>query len=305
MDPSIDAVLVATDGSDPAERAARHAIALSATTGAELHALSVVDVAAGQIAGDAEVATGAEAAVVEDILSDASESAAGSVADLAAEYPAAPTVTTAVRTGTPHREIAEYAEEHDVDVVVVGTEGRSGIDRVLLGSVAENVLRTSTRPVLVVPPTAGDPDVDQTPYDELLLPTDGSESAAHAVEWAIGLAAHYDAPLHALFAADATPYPTTVRSQQLLDALNTAGNDAIEGVRQRADASGVDVVGAVGSGAPGPTIIEYCEDEAIDLVVMGSHGRSGLDRFLLGSVTEHVVRNGDVPVFCVPFRDEE
>lgn len=303
MDPSIETVLVATDGSDPAERAARHGLALAATTGAELHALSIVDVAAQQVTED--VGGGPETAIATESLADASDAAVGAVAELADAQPAAPAVTTAVRTGTPHREIVGYADEHDVDVIVVGTEGRSGLDRVLLGSVAENVLRTSTRPVLVVPPGAGDPDADQTPYDELLLPTDGSESADRALAWALALAERYDAPLHALFAADATPFPTTARSQQLLDSLNAAGNDAVGTVRERGEAAGVEVVGAVGSGTPGPTIVEYCEDEPIDLVVMGSHGRSGLDRFLLGSVTEHVVRDGEVPVFCVPFRDEE
>jgi len=300
MEPPIETVLVATDGSDPADRAARHGIALAATTGADLHALAVVDEAARRVAETALAESDAD-----DVLTEAGEQAVASVADLAADSPAAPSVTTAVRPGTPHRVISEYADEHDVDVVVAGTEGRSGLDRVLLGSVAENVLRTSTRPVLVVPPGAGDPDADQTPYDELLVPTDGSDGAEAATEWAIGLAEHYDAPLHALFAADATPFPTTVRSQQLLDALDTAGNDAIEAVRQRGEAAGVDVVGAVGAGAPAPTILEFCEDEPIDLVVMGSHGRSGLDRFLLGSVTEHVVREGDVPVFCVPMRESE
>jgi nucleotide-binding universal stress UspA family protein len=300
MDRRIETVLVATDGSEPAERAARHAIALAATTGADLHAISVVDGATSQVARSAY---GGDDAV--DALELQCKQATDAVADLAAEAPAAPDVTTAVRSGTPHRAIADYADEQDVDVVIVGTEGRSGLDRVVLGSVAENVLRTSRRPVLVVPPAAGDPDADQTPYDAVLVPTDGSEGAGRAVAWAVELADHYAAPLHALFAADATPFPTTVRSKQLLNALDAAGNDAIEAVRQRGDAAGVEVVGAVGSGAPAPTIVEYCEDEPIDLVVMGTKGRSGLDRLLLGSVTEQVVRTGDVPVLAVPPGEEE
>jgi nucleotide-binding universal stress UspA family protein len=214
-------------------------------------------------------------------------------------------VTTTVRTGLAHEDIRDYAEEIDADVIVLGSEGRSGLDRVLLGSVTENVLRTSTRPVLVITPDTPSPDADQTPYDELLFPTDGSEGAERALEWAVGLAEHYASPLHALFAADVSPFPTTVRSKQLLQALESSGNDALETVRERGESRGVDVVGAVSSGGPGPTILEYCEDEPIDLVVMGTHGRSGLDRYLLGSVTEHVVRHGDVPVFCVPMRESE
>ncbi|AGN01504.1 universal stress protein UspA-like protein [Salinarchaeum sp. Harcht-Bsk1] len=300
MEPTIDTVLLATDGSDPAERAAEHAIALAATTEADLHVLAVADAAASRMA---EATLGEQGG--DSVLNEAAREATGAVADLAADAPASPDVTTIVRTGLAHKEIAAYAQEIDADVTVLGTEGRSGLDRVLLGSVAENVLRTSTRPVLLISPGTPAPDADQTPYDELLFPTDGSEGADRALDWAIGLAAHYAAPLHALFAADASPFPTTVRSKQLLQALESAGNDAIEAVRERGEARDVEVVGAVASGAPGPTILEYCEDEPIDLVVMGTHGRSGLDRYLLGSVTEHVVRHGDVPVFCVPMRGEE
>jgi len=300
MDPRIDTVLIATDGSEPAERAAEHAIALAATSEADLHVLAVADAAASRLA---EATLGEQGG--DSVLNEAAREATATVADLAADYPASPAVTTTVRTGLAHEDIRAYAAEIDADVIVLGSEGRSGMDRVLLGSVAENVLRTSTRPVLLITPGTPAPDADQTPYDELLFPTDGSEGADRALEWAVGLADHYASPLHALFAADASPFPTTVRSKQLLEALESSGNDAIEAVRERGDSRGVEVIGAVASGAPGPTILEYCEDEPIDLVVMGTHGRSGVDRFLLGSVTEHVVRHGTVPVFCVPMREED
>jgi nucleotide-binding universal stress UspA family protein len=121
-EPAIEAVLLATDGGEGAERAADHAVAVAAATGAHLHALTV-----GDDGGPAERA----AARAREAGVDA---------------------TAAVRSGRPHEAIREYAEDHGADLVVVGTHGRSGVERVLLGSVAERVLRTATRPVLVVGP---------------------------------------------------------------------------------------------------------------------------------------------------------
>jgi len=67
----------------------------------------------------------------------------------------------------------------------MGTKGRTGLDRVLLGSVTENVLRTARTPVLAVPPTAGEPDINDVTFDRLLLPTDGSDGATIATEWGL------------------------------------------------------------------------------------------------------------------------
>lgn len=303
MTPTIERVLVATDGSDPAARAARHGVALAAAMGADVHAISVVERDAKQLVlaalGDDDPSEG---------MAGECKHAVEDVAALAEDREAIPSVTTEVRRGRPHVAIGEYADEVGVDVIVAGTEGRSGIDRVLLGSVAENLLRTARVPVLVLPPDAGEPggaagDEEAgapAPYERLLLPTDGSESAARALDWALWLAGEFDGRLDALFAADTTPYPGTAQSRQLLESLEAAGNEAIQSARERAAAADVTFDGAVGSGAPGPTILEFCDDESVDLVVMGTHGRSGIERALLGSVTEYVVRHGNVPVFCVP-----
>jgi len=298
MDPSIETVLVATDGSDDARRGAAHGIALATATDAECHAVSVV---ADTVSTLARSLLGDDA--IPDALQEDAEEAVADVAALADAQPSAPAVTTAVRAGRPHEAIEAYADAIDADAIVVGTEGRSGLDRARLGSVAENVLRTAHRPVLAVPPGAPDDPAAlprRRPYRSLLFPTDGSDGSDRALPWAVWLASTFDASLHALFAADATPVPTTAASRDLLEALRSAGNDAIARVREAGEDADVEVEGAVGAGAPGPTILEYLEEEPVDLVVMGTHGRSGVERAILGSVTEHVVRNGDVPVFCVP-----
>jgi nucleotide-binding universal stress UspA family protein len=142
--PVYDVVLLATDGSTPASRALDPAVTLAAETGATLHVLSVVD------AADLGLFSGADVAGVDDVLRSAAEA---TVADVVERVEAAGVdVVPAIRVGSPHREICAYADEVGADIVVVGTHGRSGLSRALLGSVAARVIRFAPVPVLVVPP---------------------------------------------------------------------------------------------------------------------------------------------------------
>ena len=137
-------ILFATDGSTPTGPALDRAVALALETDATLHVLSVVDTA------DIGLFSGERADTVDDLLRDAAEAAVAEAGDRA-EAAGVP-VTRAVRVGTPHREICAYADDVEADVIVVGTHGRTGFSRTLLGSVAARVVRSSTVPVLVVPP---------------------------------------------------------------------------------------------------------------------------------------------------------
>ena len=139
-----DDVLLATDGSTPASRALDRAVGLAIETGATLHVLSVVDTA------DLDLFVAPEADGVDDILRSAAEAAVDDATERAEA--AGVDVVRAVRVGAPHREICAYADEAGADIVVVGTHGRTGLSRALLGSVAARVVRSSTVPVLVVPP---------------------------------------------------------------------------------------------------------------------------------------------------------
>mgnify|MGYP000061890804 CR=1 FL=1 len=136
-----DHILVATDGSPPATAAVDRATTLAAAVDADLTAVSVVDTLA---YGVADVRSG----VAQDTLEDAAESTLESVT--ATADAAGVEVTTTVLHGSPAAAIADYADEHDIDLVVVGTHGRRGVSRVLLGSVAERVARIAPCSVLVV-----------------------------------------------------------------------------------------------------------------------------------------------------------
>jgi len=142
-------------------------------------------------------------------------------------------------------------------------------------------------------------------YDRILLPTDGSRGNSRAVEQAIGLAAQSDARLHVLFVIEDLPYAPEMMDGQVEARLREIGEEAISDIRQRAADAGVSVETALEDGTPHQSILEYADEERMDLIVMGTHGRSGLDRYLLGSVTERVVRGADTPVLTVRVDGDE
>ena len=142
-------------------------------------------------------------------------------------------------------------------------------------------------------------------YDRILLPTDGSRGNSRAVEQAIGLAAQSDARLHVLFVVEDLPYAPEMMDGQVEARLREIGEEAISDIRQHAADAGVSVETALEDGTPHRSILEYADEEGMDLIVMGTHGRSGLDRYLLGSVTERVVRGADTPVLTVRVDGDE
>jgi nucleotide-binding universal stress UspA family protein len=142
-------------------------------------------------------------------------------------------------------------------------------------------------------------------YDDILLPTDGSDAANAAVDNALSLAVKYDARLHVLYVADTTEYSMVTFEDDVVDPLQQEGEGVVDDVVQRAETEGVVAKGVVMQGGVFETIQNYVADEGIDAIVMGTHGRRGLGRALLGSVTERIVRTSDVPVLTVRQTDEE
>lgn len=141
-----DTVVVATDGSASVGRAIDVGVDLAARFDADVHAVSVIDV------GEVDAAPAQLRAELETALESYAETALADVIERA------PGITTAVREGRPAHQICEYAREHDADLIVTGTRGRHGENRLLLGSVAERVVRTAPVPVLSVRQLEDDPD---------------------------------------------------------------------------------------------------------------------------------------------------
>ncbi len=136
-------------------------------------------------------------------------------------------------------------------------------------------------------------------YERILVPTDGSEGARAAFEHALELAAAADAAVHVVHAVDPTLVPVEVGADGVFDALREAGEGLIAELQEHGEAAGASVETGVLTGPAYQAIHEYAEEQGIDLIVMGTHGRTGLNRWLLGSVTERVVRTAPAPVLTV------
>lgn len=144
-------------------------------------------------------------------------------------------------------------------------------------------------------------------YDCILVPTDGSPEGEHALEYAFDLARAHDAKIRAIYVANVASYgglPMETAWEGIGDALRSEGQEAVERVEKLAPAD-VEVETRVLEGSPSRVIVDEATPENCDLVVMGTHGRGGIDRLLLGSVAERVVRRAAVPVLTVRVGEDE
>jgi len=200
------------------------------------------------------------------------------------------------------RGIREIADDADVDLLVLGTHGRRGAAHLLIGSVASEVLRRTVRPVLVVPARSERP---AGRLRRILAPTDFSNDSRHAIRHARSLAASAGATLELLHVLPNFEVPLPMNpggfgvSGGVVEDLEAA---ARKGLADLASEKGerVAIETLVWQGAAATTILNRAEESSADLVVMATHGHSGLDRLLLGSVTEKVARLARCPVLVLP-----
>lgn len=137
-------------------------------------------------------------------------------------------------------------------------------------------------------------------YDNILLPTDGSEGMEIVIEHAKELAKIHDATLHTLYVANTaslSDLPMESSWEGVNSALQQQGERAIDLVEDAV--AGLSIETEIVEGSPSKEIVSYASENDCDVIVMGTHGRSGVDRLLLGSVAERVVRSAPVPVLTV------
>ncbi|MFD1600334.1 universal stress protein [Halobellus rarus] len=142
-------------------------------------------------------------------------------------------------------------------------------------------------------------------YEDILLPFDGSDGAAEALYHTAEIAHWADATIHVLFVADTRHDSVTVVETEVVDALVQEGEDIVEEAEKTLTTLGVDYDSDVVQGHPAPTIVEYAEQYEYDVIVMPTHGREGVSRYLIGSVTEKVVRLSSVPVLTARMQPDE
>lgn len=136
-------------------------------------------------------------------------------------------------------------------------------------------------------------------YQDVLIPTDGSDGTRRSISHGLTIAGRFDATIHALSVVPEGPLGTLQTDEAI-----PAAERAVERVETEATREGVDVVTAVEQGVPHEEILAYADEHGMDMIVMGTQGRTGLDRVLVGSVTERIVRMADVPVVTVRLTDD-
>jgi nucleotide-binding universal stress UspA family protein len=197
-------------------------------------------------------------------------------------------VDTEVLTGRPAEAITSYAAGGRFDLLALCSRGKSGLKRLLFGSVAEEILHASTVPVLVVPPET----VRDVPsaIQKIVLPLDGSHRSASILKPATVLAKAFGAKL--CFVTVVSP----VAKDEL--PVETVAHNLFR--EQRAlQEQGLDVEVAVLYGDPTERILDFAEQNDADLIALSTHGRSGLDTLRFGSVAQSLLRKGQRPLLVV------
>ena len=199
--------------------------------------------------------------------------------------------------------ILEYAETYDIDLIVMGTHGRRGPARMFLGSVAEEVVRLSSCPVLTLrrrdEPPAGEA------IEKILVPIDFSEHSKAALAYAREIAALVDSRLLLIHAIEEPVYPYFYTpaggfsATHQIDELRQKSDEALEKVMAEAGGPEVETERHVVLGRPATEITRFAEEQGIDMIVIATHGLTGLERFLVGSTAEQIVRLAPCPVFSV------
>lgn len=284
----LDRILCPTDGSDVAEQARRHALFLADAFDAEVHVVHVEE----RETQLADVIDVTEADVLEDLhLPPVPNEASVAVPRVKQRTVAHPSAAGGIRA---------YAEEQGVDLIVMGTHGRRGVERLVMGSVAQEVVRRAAQPVLTV--GANGPRPTALPDRDVLVPVDFSSHQNRLLAHARGIAAVYGMGLVLLHVVERYRVPDAygmdvggVDGEPLVERAEVILANMVEELR----GEGTTVSHTVRSGHPAAGILDAADDFDAGLLAIASHGRSGLERMLMGSVSERVVRRARCPVFTV------
>jgi nucleotide-binding universal stress UspA family protein len=206
-----------------------------------------------------------------------------------------------VQTGDPSRVIVEEAVARTVDLIVLGTHGRSGFDRLLSGSVAEKVLRRASCPVLTIPPHAPTVAAGSTLFTHILCAVDFSHASEQALGFAIELGGAVTVATVVEWLADEAPvaHPEFDVARYRAHLADDSGSRLRALVQAAAAPEGCQIDQVVAVGRAHREILRLAAEKGSDLIVMGAQGRGGVGLALFGSTTQQVVRGATCPVLVV------
>jgi hypothetical protein len=266
----MEKLMVATDGSKYSESAIREAISLAKICSSNLIAVSVVKT---NLEFDS---------VLPQFVEKAEQDAIKHLESVKAQATkeGVNCITVVSLSEEPYEDIVRHASKNNVDMIIMGTHGKTEMKRLMMGSVTALVIGHAPCNVLVLPLNA------KVECKNVLIATDGSKYSEAAASEAIGIAKRCGSSLIVISIASS-------------DAEIASANDNVKKVTETAEKESIKIKAIVAKGNPYEAIVETSKQEKADLIVVGSHGRTGLVRLLMGSVTERVIGHAEAAVLVV------
>lgn len=208
--------------------------------------------------------------------------------------------------GKPAGEIIRYADENNVNLITMTSYGRSGRSPWFMGNVAAKVLRTTGKPVLLIRAPADKATLKRKSLiKRILVPLDGSAVGETAIPYVEALGQVLGADL-VLFQVVKPPVPIGIEAptmstiyEEELERTRTSAAVYLDQMGKKLQEKGLSTSSAINLGPPADQIIDYAETNAVDLIAMSTHGRSGIGRWVFGSVTDKVVHAGNIAVLTI------
>ncbi len=289
----LEKLLLPTDSSEFSEGAIREAITLAKACSSKLFAVSVIE-------------TNPEYETIAPQLVEKAEKEARQHLNAVKARASKEGVDCEIiaRQGEePYKYIVEEAAKNQVNMIIMGRRGRTGFKRLMMGSVTAKVIGHAPCNVLVVPRAA------RLELRNILVATDGSRYSDAAASEAISIAKQCGANLVVVSVVPSeaeSPFDIVHSEMQkglIADKEFQEAEKNIKSVKNLAEKEGINVSGFILAGRPYEAIIDTAKEKRADLIVVGSHGRTGIARLLMGSVTERVIGHAECAVLIVKFKD--
>jgi nucleotide-binding universal stress UspA family protein len=276
-------ILAAVDGSESSLHALRECLKLAKDEGCRVTVVSVMPRYEGDL-GATWVNN------VKESIGRPCETAVSQARKIAEEEGVP--IKTVCEEGDIFERITDLADAENCDLIVMGRKGRSQLEKALIGSVTARVIGHTQRDVLVVP------DVSSIGWQKILLATDGSKYSKPAINRAVEFAKSYGSELKIVSVVDVTE-EFFARAPGAVENLLSKTRDLIDDIKKRAALEGIRAEGLVREGEAYKSIVNVSKEEKADAIIIGSHGRTGLRRLLMGSVAEKVIGYSYCPVLVV------
>lgn len=280
-------ILVGIDGSEESLNAFKSALSLAKKINASVSVLYVLPLGV-EVSSALSLFTG-----MKDIFRKGAEKILKEAQSIAEEEGIE--VRLKFEEGEPYTKLVDILYAEESDLLVLGKSGKGGLAKALIGSTASRAIGASPVDVLVIPKNT------TLKLKKMLVPVDGSLYSEEAAMRALELASHLKSEIILLSVVEIPfeLYETATDIGKMVEHLKTEAEEFIRKLKSKYKEKGIEVKGYVVEGIVEEKILEIAEKEEVDLIIMGSHGKTGLKRLLMGSVTEKVLTLGTKPVLVV------